>query len=349
MSATPTSPERPAGRPGTSRPGARRVTVADVAREAGVSRATVSYVLSQKPDHRIPEATAERVRTAAARLGYRPSVAARALKLGRSDTVLALMPNWPVGHTQARVFELLASDLEEAGLTLMICPATGSRTRWSPDAWRGVTPVAVVTFELMPPAEVAELAEEGVIVEQWFGPASADDDREGRPFSSIGQLQVAHLAERGHRRLGYAYPADDRVHAFAEARLRGVREECEARGLEPPVVHPVALVGDSARLAVQGWRAAGVTAVAAYNDDVALSVTGAAHDLAVGVPDALAVIGVENTPAGACARPALSTIDIDNTPRARYVVASLLAQLHGGPPPATALAPHHAVIARSTS
>lgn len=57
-----------------------RVTSADVAREAGVSRATVSYVLNDRPGRSIPEATRERVRTAAARLDYVPDQRARALR-----------------------------------------------------------------------------------------------------------------------------------------------------------------------------------------------------------------------------------------------------------------------------
>ena len=50
----------------------RRVTSADVAHEAGVSRATVSYVLNDTPHQKIPEHTRRRVLEAAARLGYTP-------------------------------------------------------------------------------------------------------------------------------------------------------------------------------------------------------------------------------------------------------------------------------------
>ena len=73
-------------RAGTAR---RRPTSADVARLAAVSRATVSYVLNDTPHQSIPEATRRRVLDAAAELGYTPSAAARALRSGRSDIVLA--------------------------------------------------------------------------------------------------------------------------------------------------------------------------------------------------------------------------------------------------------------------
>src|SRR5699024_8468011 len=75
----------------------RRVTSADVARLAGVSRATVSYVLNDTPGHRITADTRARVADAAARLGYAPSAAARTLRSGRSEVVLCLLPDWPIG------------------------------------------------------------------------------------------------------------------------------------------------------------------------------------------------------------------------------------------------------------
>ena len=60
-------------------PPKRRPTSSDVAREAGLSRATVGYVLNDVPHQSIPEPTRRRVLEAAAKLGYRPSAAARSL------------------------------------------------------------------------------------------------------------------------------------------------------------------------------------------------------------------------------------------------------------------------------
>src|SRR4051794_28173 len=70
----------------------KRATAADVARAAGVSRTTVSYVLNDTPHQQIPEATRHRVLEAAERLSYSPSAAARALVRGRSDVILFVFP-----------------------------------------------------------------------------------------------------------------------------------------------------------------------------------------------------------------------------------------------------------------
>ena len=103
---------------GTSR--GRRVTSGDVAKEAGVSRATVSYVLNDSPHQKIAEATRERVWEAAARLGYAPSAAARALRTGRSDIVLGVLPDWPIHHVLGRLIQQLTNAFAEHELTS--CP-----------------------------------------------------------------------------------------------------------------------------------------------------------------------------------------------------------------------------------
>src|SRR3954447_11730402 len=94
---TGTSPARAAVR--------RRVTATDVAREAGVSQATVSYVLNDTPGQTIPEQTRQRVRAAMDRLAYTPHAAARALRRGHSDTVLFVLPDWPLGASLVAVIE----------------------------------------------------------------------------------------------------------------------------------------------------------------------------------------------------------------------------------------------------
>jgi len=65
----------------------RRVTLADVATRAGVSRAAASFVLSGRDDMRIAVETQERIRQAAQELGYRPNLNARSLRTGSSGTI----------------------------------------------------------------------------------------------------------------------------------------------------------------------------------------------------------------------------------------------------------------------
>src|SRR3954451_10179459 len=74
-------------------PAVSRVTSTDVARRAGVSQSTVSLVFSGKAAGRISAATVAAVERAAADLGYRPNVAARTLRTGRTGAVGLIVPD----------------------------------------------------------------------------------------------------------------------------------------------------------------------------------------------------------------------------------------------------------------
>jgi DNA-binding LacI/PurR family transcriptional regulator len=87
------------------------VTGAEVAKAAGVSAATVSYVLNSTPGQTIPEATRARVLEAAARLGYQRNAAARSLRVGRSDVVVGLVPDTGYSTTFADLMSQLSRSL----------------------------------------------------------------------------------------------------------------------------------------------------------------------------------------------------------------------------------------------
>lgn len=125
----------------------------------------------------------------------------------------------------------------------------------------------------------------------------------------------------GHTRIVYAYPADERVTPFAQARLAGVRDACAQLGPAPPDVRRVGFSAESAAAAIRAWGGCETspTAICADNDELALALLAAAHDEGLRVPDDLAVIGVEDIPAAALVRPALTTIALDNRPRAELI------------------------------
>lgn len=87
-----------------------RATVRDVAARAGVSVATVSYVLNGRGESRTRPETRDRVLAAAAELGYTPSFSARGLRRGRTEQVY-IVPRWP-GSPFANA---LARDLSDVG------------------------------------------------------------------------------------------------------------------------------------------------------------------------------------------------------------------------------------------
>ncbi|WP_136709544.1 LacI family DNA-binding transcriptional regulator [Agromyces sp. H66] len=304
-----------------------RVTSADVARESGVSRTTVSYVLNGTAGTSISEATRRRVLETAARLGYAPSAAARTLRSGRSDLVLCVLPDWPVGPVVESMLDHLADDLAERGLSVLVHHARGERPL--SDLWRAVTPRTVVGLSAFDPVDVRAMRRAGIQVVD----TSPDERGAENPQPRIGRLQVERLVAGGRRRIGYATTADRRVAEFADQRLAGVREACAEHGLAEPLVVPVDVDAASGTAAVATWRDAGVTGVAAYNDEVAFAVLAGARAAGLAVPGDLAVIGVDDVPLAALASPPLTTITQSMDREAAYLAARVIAALDGDPPP----------------
>lgn len=108
--------------------GSTRPTSRDVAQAAGVSQAAVSLVLGDKWRGRVSETTAERVREAAQELGYRPNLAARNLRLGRTRTVLLVVPALTTEFF-AGVYTGAARVAAEHGFGVVLYPPRGHRPR----------------------------------------------------------------------------------------------------------------------------------------------------------------------------------------------------------------------------
>ncbi len=305
----------------------KRVTSADVAREAGVSRATVSFVLNETPGQTIPEATRRRVLEAARTLRYQPSAAARTLRSGRSEIVLFLMPNWSTSEVVAKSMDAMSAAFSERGMAFLVHPRATSNRHLS-DLWRSITPALVITVGELDPHERATLDIAGVA---HLGLDIGDTGQAlGAHQLAIGRSQAEHLVRLGHTRLGYATTSDASLSVFAEPRLLGAQQVCAEHGLPAPLSLS-AEPGAQAAQSLRAWRSAGVTAIAAYNDDVALALLQAARASEITVPDDLSVIGADDITAAELAFPPLTTIRSDPSALAPALVAMVLARLDGRP------------------
>ncbi|OXM60975.1 LacI family DNA-binding transcriptional regulator [Amycolatopsis vastitatis] len=314
----------------------RRVTSADVAREAGVSRSTVSYVLNDTPNQSIPDSTRRRVLDAAARIGYAPSAAARTLRSGRSDVVLCLLPEWPLGPAVGRLIQGMTTAFARHKLAFVVHSATRAARPLS-EVWKAITPAAVLALDEFSDADAAAMQAAGVQVIVAMHASARRRWREiGTPENPIGAVQARHLATSGHRRLGYAYPDDARVGVFADPRLAGVREVCAELGLPAPDVRTVPLDPDAAAEAVEAWLAADppVTGICAFNDDIAMAVLAGVARLGRRCPRDLAVVGVDDIPGAAVAQPPLTTVVRDFDTIAEHYARSVVAALNGESLPA---------------
>ena len=207
---------------GARRGTSKRVTSADVARLAGVSRATVSYVVNGVPDIKITPATRERVLGAAAELGYSQFGPGRTLKSGRSDVVLFVLQDLPVGHALNLMLDELEGRLAAIDLSLVIF-RVNERGNPLSRIWREIGPCAAIGMESINDAEAADMTAAGIDV---FRLNLGTDEGSGALTQSqleVGETQVSHLVRGGRRHLAYAYPDDPRVEAFARLRQPGCR------------------------------------------------------------------------------------------------------------------------------
>jgi DNA-binding LacI/PurR family transcriptional regulator len=145
----------------------------------------------------------------------------------------------------------------------------------------------------------------------------------------VGYRQVQHLHGRGHRRLGYAAIDHPVERPFNEPRVAGARRACLDLAMEVPVVVEMAYTRPSAVTALEHWRAAGVTGIAAFNDLSAIAILAACRSTGVAVPGELAVIGVDDMPVSSLVDPALTTVSIDLRAPAQVLAARILGELRG--------------------
>jgi len=326
--------------------GRKRVTAADLARSLGLSRATVGFVLNDTPGQTIPESTRRRVLDEAARLGYRPHQAAQTLRRGSSKVILFVIPDWAVGITMQQHLDEAALALDEAGYCLVTSTRyAAGRAR---PLWELLTPDVVLGFSPFDADELASMRACGItrIVPEPGQPVMLDD----WPALTAGPaLQVQHLHELGHRRIGFAASADPRKSLLLDARLRAAQRAAARLGLDPLDARPVDLGEESAREAVCHWRDAGVTGVAAHNDDAAAAVVGAAVRAGVPVPGELAVIGHDDTPLATMFVPSISSVRIDTVSLARHFAALALHEADGRPLPPRDTTADTVVVARETT
>lgn len=287
-------------------------TSADVARLAGVSRATVSYVLNNTGAVRISEPTRRRVHEAARELGYVPHAAARSLRAGHSRMVLMPAPSFPAGPLYSRFLSELQWALARLDYTVVQYGSVGLHGYEAARAWAELRPVAVlVPGADLDPQGVEVLRRSGARAVVTLGSEAVEGahalltDQE-----SVGHGAVRHLYDRGRRAIGVVVPAEHGLDVFSVPRLDGARRA--VRGTDATVTElPLAYEErDAARLAAR-WGSLGLDAVFAYNDEYAMLLMRALQDTGLAVPGDAAVIGADDLMLGRLLRPRLSTVHLE--------------------------------------
>lgn len=311
---------------------ARRVTLADVARAAGVSEGTASKALNGRRD--VGAATRERVAEVAQQLGFAPNSLARGLSGGRTGTVGIL-----TSDLEGRfVLPILmgAEDAFGAGqLSVLLCDARGDAVRERHHLKtllaRRIDGLIVVGHQNDPrPSLGTDL---GVPVVYAYAVSEHPEDRSiTLDNHAIGRSVAEHLIGLGRRRLLHITgPAD---HAAAVERAQGVREVVAASGaelLEPPSFGDWTARWGRGALGAALARVGGeVDGVVCGNDRIAFGVVDALQHRGLDVPRDVSVTGVDDwLPLSVDMRPALTTVDLGLQQLGRAAAETVFAHLEG--------------------
>jgi LacI family repressor for deo operon, udp, cdd, tsx, nupC, and nupG len=328
----------------------RLASISSVAKQAGVSIATVSRVLNGTKA--VSSTTRERVEAAVAKLGYRVNALARSLGRGESKLLLVLVPDF-ANPFYSEIVKGVESVTRPNGYGIILAggPDALSRDSKALDSlYNRLTDgmISLAHFQDLEPLleEIPDLA--------WVACSEFVPESEV-PHVSIDHQQgavdaVQYLINRGHRRI--ALLSADENYLWARQRHAGYEMALRRAGipLDPQLVR-IARGTDYSF----GMEAAGAmmalevvpTAVFAVSDTLAIGAIKAFRRVGRRVPEDIAVVGFDNVPLSQVFEPALTTISQPMAELGAAAAELLLERLAGGKPQSRTL--QHSLVVRESA
>ncbi|MGW2346339.1 LacI family DNA-binding transcriptional regulator [Streptomyces sp. NPDC001661] len=312
-----------------------RPTSRDVARAAGVSQAAVSLVMGGKWRGRVSESTAERVRAAADHLGYRPNLAARNLRTGRTRTALLVVPAL-TNEFFAGVYTGAARVAVQHDFGVVLYP--------SPD---GIGPAR-------DPFPSARAALDGILASSMAADALTglrgddtpaiplvmlDSDPAGSPGATTVNLDLAdgirqitdHLLAFGHRNFLHLASAVESWTFDVRARELAHRA-AQSPGTTVRTVRSALTVEDAVAATERALRTSGLTeptAIVCDDDKLAAGAYKAARRTGLRIPDDLSITGFDDLSLATAIEPELTTVRLPAEEVGAHGMRALLAVLDG--------------------
>jgi LacI family transcriptional regulator len=295
------------------------VTIKHVAADAGVSLQTVSRVINKEPNVR-PEMMA-RVQESIAKLGYVPSIAAQRMGGSRSYLILALndrertIADWRKREGTDWVDQMLLGGMltcAEHGYRMLVELVDTHSDHIERELLAAIAAVQPDGVILTPPHSQNPVIS-GLLAEQGIGFARIGSLAEGPGFRltmddrNAAVLATAHLADLGHRRIGFiAGPSDYELSGW---RVDGWRQAMAAKGCDTSRLLATGDFSHASGLdAAATLLEAGATAIIASNDQMALATLDVARDRGLRIPEHLSLVSFDDTPAVRYAHPPLTAV-----------------------------------------
>lgn len=320
----------------------KRVTIADVAGAAGVSKTAVSFAFNNPS--KLGNATLERVLQVANDLGYTPHPAARALSMRRSGTIGLLIPQRLTtvfaNPFLSELIQGLGELCDENDLTVLLVPPLDGSLE---GAIRQASVDGFISIGLSEDDGALETLDRiGIPTVLIDSDASAIHPAVNVDDAGGAEAAARHLLELGHRDLAVILLPPTRLHALtptASRRLGGYRSALDAAGApEPRMVSAGATMAAGAHAfeaLPKGKRRP--TGVLAMSDMAAIGLMAAAIASGLRVPEDLSIIGYDDLPMAAWTTPPLTTVRQPIVEKGRLAARLLIQRLQGievaSPPP----------------
>jgi len=288
-------------------------TITDVAKVAGVSKATVSKFLNGT--HYVSQETRERIAAAISELDYAPNRVAQGLSLKRSHTIGLVVAN--IGNPfYAELIRGAEEVAASRGYTLLLASTDGEPKRESTIVnamrQRQVDGIAFASVRLAD-REVTALAKDGVkVVLASRNLPDAEVDMVLVDSVKGAKLAVKHLIRHGHKAI--AYVSGPLSIAQFQDRLKGWRDALREADIHPSAEHELSLdrmdveAGYQAGLQLLGLKER-PTAIFTATDNLAFGIMKACDELNLTIPDDLALVGFDAVPFGEVSRSPLTSVD----------------------------------------
>jgi LacI family transcriptional regulator len=298
----------------------RRPTQQDVARRAGVSRATVSYVLNGSSNGRVPISgeTRARVLAAISELAYVPDASAQALRSGSTRTIGLIIPDIHNPH-----FWQTADGVEQAARAAgyhVLLTSMDLNPQYAQDIFRDlsrrridglIAMGSIINQTEAARTTLSELVARHLSIVEIADHLNTDYDFDcvWSDYREAATQLMAHLLSLGHRRIGLIYGVA--AHELALDRLEPYQQALRAAGLPaaPELVVECEPTLEAGYRAAQQMLdlAAPPTAILAVNDQLALAVLRAAGDRGRRVPNDLSLASFDDIPSAQYLVPRLTT------------------------------------------
>jgi DNA-binding LacI/PurR family transcriptional regulator len=290
------------------------VTLNDIAKAAGVSKATVSLALNR--NERISRATVDKVLRVAAELNYVPDFRGKALAEKRTRMIGVVVPTI-VSSFHSELVQAIRDRLGEEKYRVLLCITNESKDEEADyiDMFRGGTVDAAI-FAVYSYVNsdggneklISELSRNHIPV-VYIDKEDPDDSIPTVTFSPINAVYQAtkHLIDLGHRSIcyvGYLYDSSDRI--------RGFKMAMEEAGITIDE-ESILLIPTFEGTAATDWLTKAVslpTGLVCFNDEMAVGVVQSLTSAGIRVPDQVSVCGVDDSRFARLCSPSLTAIRV---------------------------------------